>query len=167
MTRTEDVRAPSVVDAVIPLATLVVLIGGSLALFGPDALDGPLQVAPVLCAMVAALVALKNGHRWEEIQAGGRRAMSSITSAIFILLAVGALIGIQVLSPTWCYAASALICGIVAMSIGSSWTAGTIDVGVLAVLLLQHHQPAAERALRLHRTQIEKVDPADTEPVDR
>lgn len=71
MTRTEDARAPSMVDAVIPLATLVVLIGGSLALFGLDALNGPLQVALVLCAMVAALVALKNGHRREEIQASG------------------------------------------------------------------------------------------------
>jgi NhaC family Na+:H+ antiporter len=152
MTRTEEVRAPSVVDAVIPLVTLAVLIGGSLALFGLDALDGPLQVALVLCAMVAALVALKNGHPWEEIQASGQRAMSSITSAIFILLAVGALIGtwnlsgtiptlvyygIQVLSPAWYYAASALICGIIAMSIGSSWTtAGTIGVGLVGIAAL-------------------------------
>jgi Na+/H+ antiporter NhaC len=137
-----DVREPSLADAVIPLIALVVLIGGSLALFGLDALDGPIQVALVLCAMIAALVVLKNGHRWEDVQAAGQRAVSSITSAIFILLAVGALIGtwnlsgtiptlvyygIQVLSPTWYYAASALICGIIAMSIGSSWTtAGTI-----------------------------------------
>jgi NhaC family Na+:H+ antiporter len=149
MTRTEDVRMPSVVDAVVPLVTLVVLIGGSLALFGLAALDGPIQVALVFCAMVAALVALKNGHPWEEIQASGQRAMSSITSAIFILLAVGALIGtwnlsgtiptlvyygIQVLSPAWYYAASALICGLIALSIGSSWTtAGTIGVGLVGI----------------------------------
>jgi NhaC family Na+:H+ antiporter len=149
MSRTDDVRDPSVADAVIPLVTLAALIGGSLALFGLDALDGPLQVALVFCAMVAALVALKNGHPWEEIQACGQRAMSSITSAIFILLAVGALIGtwnlsgtiptlvyygIQVLAPAWYYAASALICGIIAMSIGSSWTtAGTIGVGLVGI----------------------------------
>jgi NhaC family Na+:H+ antiporter len=89
MTRTEGVREPSLSDAVIPLVTLVALIGGSPALFGLYALDGPIRVALVLCAMVAALVALKNGHPLEEIQAGGQRAMSSITSAIFILLAVG------------------------------------------------------------------------------
>jgi Na+:H+ antiporter, NhaC family len=143
------VREPSLADAVVPLVTLVILIGGSLALFGLDALDGPIQVALVLCAMVAALVALKNGHPWEEIQASGQRAMSSITSAIFILLAVGALIGtwnmsgtiptlvyygIQVLAPAWYYAASALICGLIAMSIGSSWTtAGTIGVGLVGI----------------------------------
>jgi NhaC family Na+:H+ antiporter len=146
------VRAPSLVDATVPLVALVALIGGSLALFGLGALDGPIQVALVLCAMVATLVVLKNGHRWAEVEAANQRALTSITSAVFILLAVGALIGtwnlsgtiptlvyygIQVLSPTWYYAATALICGIVAMSIGSSWTtAGTIGVGLVGIALM-------------------------------
>jgi NhaC family Na+:H+ antiporter len=145
-------RDPSLADAIIPLVALVVLIAGSLALFGLDALDGPIQVALVLSAMVAALVVLRNGHPWSDIQASGQRAFSSITSAVFILLAVGALIGtwnmsgtiptlvyygIQVLSPGWYYAASALICGIIAMSIGSSWTtAGTIGVGLVGIAVM-------------------------------
>ncbi|ROO85853.1 transporter (NhaC family) [Actinocorallia herbida] len=142
-------REPSVIHAVIPLVTLVVLIAGSLALFGLDALDGPIQVALVLCALVAMLVALRLGHSWHDVEASGQRALSSITSAIFILLAVGALIGtwnmsgtiptlvhygIQALSASWYYAASTLICGIVAMSIGSSWTtAGTVGVGLVGI----------------------------------
>jgi NhaC family Na+:H+ antiporter len=137
------------VDALVPVGAMVVLIGGALLLFGLDALDGPIQVALVLCAMVAALVAMKNGHTWEEVQNAAQGSLASITSAIFILLAVGALIGvwnlagtiptlvyygIQLLSPGWYYAASALICGIVAMSIGSSWTtAGTVGVGLVGV----------------------------------
>jgi Na+:H+ antiporter, NhaC family len=143
------VREPSLLDALVPLAAMVILIGGALLLFGLDALDGPIQVALVLCAMVAALVAMKNGHSWEEVQNAAQGSLASITSAIFILLAVGALIGvwnlvgtiptlvyygIQLLSPGWYYAASALICGIVALSIGSSWTtAGTIGVGLVGV----------------------------------
>jgi Na+:H+ antiporter, NhaC family len=129
------IRTPSLADAIIPLVTLAVLIAGSLALFGLDALDGPIQVALLMCAMAAALIALKNGHSWDEVQRAGQGALSSITSAMFILLAVGALIGvwnlsgtiptlvyygIQILSPGWYYAATALICGVVAMSIGSS-----------------------------------------------
>jgi NhaC family Na+:H+ antiporter len=143
------VRDPSLADALIPLFTLAVLIAGALALFGIEALDGPVQAALVVCAMVAALIILKNGHPWTEIQASGHRAMSSITSAIFILLGVGALIGtwamsgtiptlvyygIQLLAPAWYYAASALICGVIAMCIGSSWTtAGTIGVGLVGI----------------------------------
>jgi NhaC family Na+:H+ antiporter len=155
---TRPVRDPSLADAVIPLVALAVLIAGSLALFGLDALDGPIQVALLMCAMVAALIALKNGHSWDEVQRAGQGALSSITSAMFILLAVGALIGvwnlsgtiptlvyygIQVLSPDWYYAATALICGVIAMSIGSSWTtAGTIGVGLVGVAVMLGVSPA-------------------------
>jgi NhaC family Na+:H+ antiporter len=152
------IKEPSLTDAIIPLVMLVVLIGGAIALFGLDALDGPIPAALVVCAMVAALINLKNGHPWEEIEESTRRALSSITSAIFILLAVGALIGtwclsgtiptlvyygIQILSPSWFYAASALICGVIAMSIGSSWTtAGTIGVGLVGIAMMLGVSPA-------------------------
>ena len=142
-------RPPSLLDAILPLVTLALLIGGSIALFGLDALDGPIQVALVLCAMVAALIAMKNGRSFEEVQHAAQGSVASVTSAIFILLAVGALIGvwnlsgtiptlvyygIQLLSPGWYYAAAALICGLIALSIGSSWTtAGTIGVGLVGI----------------------------------
>ncbi|RZT98182.1 Na+/H+ antiporter NhaC family protein [Rivibacter subsaxonicus] len=152
------IREPSLADALIPLVTLAVLIGGSLALFGLGALSGPIQTALVLCTMVAAIIALKNGHSWEAVQASGQRAMASVTSAVFILLAVGALIGtwnmsgtiptlvylgIQLLEPSWFYAASALICGAIAMVIGSSWTtASTIGAGLVGIGVLLGVSPA-------------------------
>lgn len=145
----DGVRPASLGDAIIPMVALVALIGASLALFGLDALDGPIQVALVLACMVAALIGLKNGWKWSDIEQAGQKALASITSAVFILLAVGALIGtwnlsgtiptlvyygIQVLSPGWYYLASALICGVIALSIGSSWTtAGTIGVGLVGI----------------------------------
>jgi len=144
-----EVRTPSLFDALIPLVALAVLIAGSLALFGLDALDGPIQVALIVCCAVASLIALKNGHRWTAVEEAGRGAMSSITSAVFILLAVGALIGtwnlsgtiptlvyygIQLLAPGYFYIAAAVICGVVAMSIGSSWTtAATVGVGLVGI----------------------------------
>jgi NhaC family Na+:H+ antiporter len=151
-------RDPTLFDAIAPLLALAVLIGGSLALFDLDALDGPIQAALVVCALLAALIALKNGHSWEAIQQAAQGALASVTSAIFILLAVGALIGIwnlsgtiptlvyygiQVLSPGWYYAATAVICGAIAMSIGSSWTtAGTIGVGLVGIALMLGVSPA-------------------------
>ena len=147
----EGVRPPSLADALIPIGSLVVLIGGSLLLFGLDALDGPIQVALILCALIAGLIALKNGYKWDAVQKAAQGSMASITSAVFILFAVGALIGvwnmsgtiptlvyygIQILSPSWYYAATAIICGIVALSIGSSWTtAGTIGVGLVGIAI--------------------------------
>jgi Na+:H+ antiporter, NhaC family len=147
-----SVREPSLLDALIPMIALAGLIAAALAIFGLDALDGPIQVALIVCTMIAALIAMKNGHTWDDVERAGQGALSSIASAIFILLAVGALIGvwnlsgtiptlvyygIQVLSPGWYYAASALICGVIAMSIGSSWTtAGTIGVGLVGIASL-------------------------------
>jgi hypothetical protein len=75
-------REPSLLDAILPLVTLAVLIGGSIALFGLDALDGPIQVALVLCAMVAALIAVKNGHSVDEVQHAAQGSVASVTSAI-------------------------------------------------------------------------------------
>jgi len=154
----QDLRPPSLSDAIVPLAVLAALIGGSLALFGLDALDGPIQVALILSCAVVALIAMRNGHRFDDVQAAGQGAFASVTSAVFILLAVGALIGvwnlsgtiptlvyygIQVLSPGWYYAATALICGIVALSIGSSWTtAATIGVGLVGIASLIGVSPA-------------------------
>ncbi|GAA1770304.1 Na+/H+ antiporter NhaC [Luedemannella helvata] len=157
-TPARPVREPSLVDAVIPLITLAGLIAASLALFGLDALDGPVQVALIICVLVAALIGMRNGHTWADVERAARSAFTSITSAVLILLAVGALIGvwnlsgtiptlvyygIQALSPTWYYAATALICGVVAMTIGSSWTtAGTIGVGLLGVATMLGVSPA-------------------------
>ena len=145
----DEPRPPSLWDAIGAIVALMVLLIASLVFFGMDALDGPVQVALILACAVVAAIALKNGWRWEHVQSAGAGALSSVTSAIFILFAVGALIGtwnmagtiptlvyygIQILAPSYFYVATALVCGIVAMSIGSSWTtAGTIGVGLVGI----------------------------------
>ncbi len=83
-------KKPTLADALVPLGALAVLIASSLALFGLDALDGPIQVALLMCCAIAALIAMKNGHDFSSVQEAGKGAIASVTSAIFILLAVGA-----------------------------------------------------------------------------
>jgi len=155
---TPTIRTPPLVHAIIPLVSLAVLIAGALALYGLDALDGPIQVALLLCCALAALIAMRNGHQFQAVQEAGREAIASVSSAVFILFAVGALIGvwnlsgtiptlvyygIQVLSPGWYYAAAAIICAVVALSIGSSWTtAATIGVGLVGIAGLIGVSPA-------------------------
>jgi NhaC family Na+:H+ antiporter len=147
-----SVREPSYLDVFIPLIVLIASISGAVLLFGLDANNGPVQVGLMISTMTAALVILKNRYPWSEIAASGGRAITSVVSAIFILLAVGALIGswnlsgtiptmvyygIQLLQPNWFYPASAIICAVVALSIGSSWTTvGTIGVGLVGIASL-------------------------------
>lgn len=143
------IRPPSYFDAIAPLVLLAVLITGAVYLFGLSAMDGALQVAIILSAMFVALIVLKNGHDWEEVAEASRKGVSSVVSAIFILFAVGALIGtwnmagtiptlvyygMQIVNPDWFYPAAFITCAAIALGIGSSWTtAGTIGVGLVGL----------------------------------
>lgn len=156
-TPTRAAREPSYLDALTPLVVLTVLVSAAVALFGLDAMNGPLQVAMMMAAMSASIIILKNGHSWAEIEAASRRGVSSVVSAIFILLAVGALIstwnmagtiptlvyyGLKLIDPNWFYVASLFICAIISLGIGSSWTtAGTIGVGLVGLASLAGVSP--------------------------
>src|SRR3954463_3768405 len=143
------IKPPSLWDALFPMICLVVLIGLSIYLYGIDATSGPLQVALLMGAVVAALVAHKNGHSWERIATSIVEGISVAMTAILILLMVGALIGvwnmsgtiativyygIQYINPAWFYLAAALITGLVGIVTGSSWTtAATLGVAFVGM----------------------------------
>ena len=63
------IRQPSLLDALIPLLFMIVLLITSIVLFGIDAAVGPLQVALLMSAVVAAVVAYKN---WPFLGKAGR-----------------------------------------------------------------------------------------------
>ncbi len=125
------------------------MLACSAFLFGADASQGPNQIALVLCTGVAALVGSYTGLRWPELQAGIIDGIGLGLAPTLILLAVGMLIGtwilsgtvptliyygVQILNPSLFYAASAMICAIVALSTGSSWTvAGTLGIGLMGI----------------------------------
>ncbi len=150
-------REPSFLDALIPVIALITLIGLTISVFGTDATGGPLQVALLTAAVIAALVAFKNGHPVTRVREAAIGGMSSALGAIFILLAVGALIGawnmagtiptvvyygVGLLSETWFYPATAIVCGLVGLSIGSSWTtAATLGVAFVALAPLVGANP--------------------------
>jgi NhaC family Na+:H+ antiporter len=144
-----ETRSPSLLDAILPVVVLIALIALTIVLFGVDATNGPLQVALLLSAAFASLIAFKNGYTSAAIAEAAVGGVTSAMGAIFILLAVGALIGtwnmagtiptivhygLSFLSPTWFYFASAAICALVGMVTGSSWTtAGTLGVAFVGM----------------------------------
>lgn len=86
------IRQPSRSDALIPLIFMIVMLTWSVILFGIDAASGPLQVALLMSAVVAGVVAYKNGHPWDVLGEEIVKGISLAMSAILILLMVGALI---------------------------------------------------------------------------
>jgi NhaC family Na+:H+ antiporter len=139
--------SPSLLEALFPIALLVSLLGASVAVYGEDSSYGPNQIALLLAALVAGLLGLRHGHGWPALEAAVVRAISVTMPACLILLAVGALIGAwilsgtvpylillaaELLSPSWYYAACCLICALISLSIGSSWTtAGTVGIALM------------------------------------
>ncbi len=142
-------REPSLLDAIIPIVTLVILLTLSVYLYRDNSSSGANQIALIMSAGVALIIGLKNGLRWKELEQGLAQGIAVSTTAILILLAVGSLIGtwiiggtvptliyygLEILHPKIFYAATCIVCAIVSLSIGSSWTtAGTVGVALVGV----------------------------------
>jgi Na+:H+ antiporter, NhaC family len=136
-------------DSILPIVVLIALLALTIIFFGIDATNGPLQVALMLSAAFASLIAFKNAHSVAAVADAAVGGVTSAVGAIFILLAVGALIGtwnmagtiptvvdygIRLMSPTWFYFATAVVCALVGMVTGSSWTtAGTLGVAFVGM----------------------------------
>ncbi|NVP56700.1 Na+/H+ antiporter NhaC family protein [Mycoplana rhizolycopersici] len=151
-------RPPSLLDALTPCVTLIVLLALSYLLFGDTASSGPNQIALVFCGLVAAGIAYKNGMAWSGIREAVVQGIATGLPAIMILLSVGSLIGtwalsgtimsmvyygLKLLSPNYFYATTALVCAVVAFGIGSSWTvAGTIGIGLMGIATHMGLSPA-------------------------
>ncbi|MFA3919533.1 Na+/H+ antiporter NhaC [Ruegeria hyattellae] len=142
-------RTPSVLWALIPVVTLMGLLALAYGLYGDDAASGANQIALLFSALVAVAIGWLHGFNWQEMGEAARDSVTTGIGAIFILLAVGSLIGtwamsgtliamvywgLQVLSPDYFYFTVVLICALVALCVGSSWTvAGTLGIGLMGV----------------------------------
>ncbi len=140
-------REATILQALFPVATLVLLLSLSVYLFGEDASYGSNQIALCIGAAFAAAIGWRNGLSWEATEDAIVAGITISLKPILILFSVGVLIGTWILSgtvptmiyysllildPSIFYAASCLICGLIALSIGSSWTvAGTVGIALI------------------------------------
>jgi len=144
-------REPTLIDALIPVVSLIAMLFLSVKLFGSDSSQGPNQIVLTLGAAIAAIVAIQKGHSWNDILDAIIDGIGTAMGAVLILLSVGGLIGtwllagtvpaliyygLELLSPQWFYLAACVICAIAALATGSSWTvAGTLGVALIGVAM--------------------------------
>lgn len=137
----------TVLQALIPVGVLIALLSFSVYLFGEDASYGPNQIALCMGAIAAAAIGWRNGQNWDSIETAILSGITIALKPVLILFSVGVLIGtwilsgtvptmiyysLQILDPSIFYAATCLICGLIALSIGSSWTvAGTVGIALI------------------------------------
>ena len=136
--------------ALIPIAVLVLMLALVIKVFGADAIEGGSQIALLVASSVAALIAVVVCRcKWNSLEKAIVNNIRTSASAIIILLLIGAVAGTWMLSgvvPTLMYyglkiihpniflAVACLICAVVAIVTGSSWTTiATIGVALMGV----------------------------------
>jgi NhaC family Na+:H+ antiporter len=136
--------------ALIPVIFLVSALSFNvIGVFGDDALSGSNQFILLLSGAVASLIGLLTGVKWGSILSGIEDSIKSTTSALIILLLIGSLAGawmisgivpamiyygLKILNPEIFLPATAIICAMVSLATGSSWsTSATVGIALIGI----------------------------------
>ncbi len=142
-------REPTLLNSLIPIIFLIILLSFNVAIFGDGALDGSNQIVLILSAAVAAIVAIRVGFKWQELREGIVKSISSAMTSMLILLMIGSLAGtwllsgivpamiyygLQILSPGIFLFAACVVCSVVSIATGSSWTtSATVGIALIGI----------------------------------
>lgn len=143
-------RQPSWAVSLIPFAFLIGAMVLVVRFFGADALSGGSQVALLASSAIAAGIAMAAYKTpWSRIDEAISKNIKAISSAIIILVLIGAIsgtwmvsgivptliyYGLNVISPKIFLFACCIICALVSIMTGSSWTTiATIGVALLGI----------------------------------
>ena len=96
----DEPRPATLAAALITIGGMVALVLGAIVLFGEGAEDGPLQVAMTLGLTFTMVISIAVGFSAEDLSASASKSINSALGTIFVLLAIGALIGALFLSGT-------------------------------------------------------------------
>ncbi|MEN8845820.1 MAG: Na+/H+ antiporter NhaC family protein, partial [Candidatus Arcticimaribacter sp.] len=146
---TQKSSSISLSQALLPVIILVLLLAFNVFVFGDDALGGSNQFILLIGAAVAAVVGFRNKVSYEVMLEAIGSNLKSTTGAILILLFVGALAGtwllsgiipamiyygLQILHPSIFLPACIIICAIISLATGSSWTtSATVGIALIGI----------------------------------
>lgn len=136
--------------AFIPFIVLISLLVCCITVFGNSTLDGASQMSLFVASGVCVWLGwCQHRVHWERLDEEITKKVSACTSSIVILLLIGAIggtwmvsgivptmiyYGLQILSPQWFLVTSCIICAMVSLLIGSSWTTiATVGVALLGI----------------------------------
>jgi Na+:H+ antiporter, NhaC family len=133
----------------LPIFFLIGLLYYNVVLYHDEATSGPNQIALLLAAAVAVVMGKTLGFAFPQMLDGVKSSIYSALTAMLILLIIGALIGTWMISgvvPAMIYygleildakiflAASVVVCAIVSVATGSSWsTVATVGVALMGI----------------------------------
>lgn len=139
----------SIWGALIPVIVLIVLLSYNVFVYGGDALNGSNQFILLIGAAVAVVVGAFNKISFEDMMDEVAQNIKSVAGPILILFMVGALAGtwllsgiiptmiyygLELLNPTIFLPACVVICSVISVATGSSWTtSATVGIALIGI----------------------------------
>ena len=151
---TEEVQSNSKIrlsiwQALVPIIALIGMLAYNVFIYGEDSLGGSNQFILLMGGAVAAIVGVVKGVKFEVMIEDVAKNIKSTVEPILILLLVGALAGtwllsgiiptmiyygLQILNPTIFLAATVVICSVISIATGSSWTtSATVGIALIGI----------------------------------
>ncbi|MDR1405876.1 MAG: sodium:proton antiporter [Prevotellaceae bacterium] len=154
----QPVKEPSLLISLTPVMVLVGLLFGAVYIFGSDTLSGGSQIVLLIAAAVCCAIAmLCYKVRWTAIEQSIVTSIAGVSPALLLLLIIGALAGswmisgvvptliyygIRIIHPSFYLVSTCIICSIVSVMTGSSWTTvATIGIALLGIGQAQGFPP--------------------------
>ncbi len=135
--------------ALIPVLFLIGMLSINVAIYGDSALEGTNQFILMLSGALTAILGISRGISWKSILDGIGSSIKQTFGALLILLLIGSLAGswmvsgivpamiyygLQILHPSYFLPATAIICAIISLATGSSWsTTATVGIALIGI----------------------------------
>lgn len=143
-------KFPSPFVSLIPIAALIVLLFFTISTFGSDALTGASQVSLLVATALCVFIGMwRYGIPWKDFEKAITNNIAGVSSALIILLIIGALsavwmvsgvvptliyYGVQIIHPRFFLLCTCIICAVVSVMTGSSWTTiATIGIALMGI----------------------------------
>ena len=146
----EQKGSGKIIIALIPVIVLVGLLALDISIFGSDAILGPSQVSLLVATGICVWLSMwRYKTPWSTFEDAIRSNVGDVTNAIVILLLIGALsgawtvsgivptfiyYGLKIISPKVFLLSACVLCSLVSLMVGSSWTTiATIGVALMGI----------------------------------
>lgn len=143
-------KQPSPIVSLLPIGILIFLLTLIIPIFGSDALEGGSQIALLTTSAICAFIGIVfYKKKWFDYEKAITSNITGVSSALIILLIIGALsgawmisgvvptliyYGLQVIHPQFFLASTCIICALVSIMTGSSWTTiATIGIALVGI----------------------------------
>ncbi len=146
----QDTKTPHPLVAIIPVVILIIFLAIVISLFGSDSLSGGSQIALLMGMAVCVSISMTVYRTpWRIFEQQIKKTLGEVSITLLILLCVGMLsgswmisgivptliyYGVQIMSPQFFLVSASVICALVSLLSGSSWTTiATIGVALLGI----------------------------------